>query len=229
MTSTTTPKPKILTPGEIGRVVRAFRDEFGWSQETLAELADVTSRTFQRIEAGQPSSLDTRRAVARAFHFEDTDWLNKPFPLPDEAALKAQRKVFDREHVVLDARLVNGRELMAVLIDEDCGCLVGTGLSELPEGSREAFAAALDFLQDCIDVRDVARRAEILSYGDDLEEILTPLRQARLVVALATRRARITEQGWEQPIAISILYLAVVPADAPPSKIAVSRRIRMGI
>ena len=52
---------------ELALLVTAFRQAHGWSQETLAELSGVTPRTVQRIEAGEPSSLDTRRVLARAF------------------------------------------------------------------------------------------------------------------------------------------------------------------
>ncbi len=229
MTSTTSPETRTLTPDEIGRVVRAFRDEFGWSQETLAELAGITSRTVQRLEAGQPSNLDTRRAVARAFDFEDLDWLNKPFPFPDEAELRARHEAFEREHLVLDAKPVDGRGLMATLVDHGCNGIAATGLSELPAGVREAFAAALDFLRECMDVSDVAPRSELLGYGDTIEEILAPLREQGFVIAVATRTTRITGEGWKQPLPLSIVYLAAAPADAPPSKIAVSRKIQMGI
>ena len=55
----------------------------GWSQETLAELSGLTVRTIQRVEAGQTSSLDTRRALARGFEIPDTDVFLKSRPLPD--------------------------------------------------------------------------------------------------------------------------------------------------
>lgn len=224
MTPTAFDDTRHLTPDEIGRVVRAFRDEFGWSQETLAELAGVTSRTVQRLEAGEPSSLDTRRAVARAFRFEDVDWLNKPFPFPDAAALQARREAFEREHLVLDARVVDGRALMAMLVDAGCDCLAGSGLSELPEGAREAFATAMDFIRDCLDVREVVPMGEMLGYGDELQAILEPLRAAGHAISAATRRTSITQAGWSAPLPVSILYVAAAPAGEPTTKIAVPRK-----
>lgn len=41
---------------------------------------------------GEPANLDTRRALARAFEFEDIDALSKPFTIPTEDELKAARK-----------------------------------------------------------------------------------------------------------------------------------------
>lgn len=66
------------TPAELAKFVKTMRDMNKWSQATLAEIARVTERTIQRVENGEPSSLDTRRALARAFGFEDLDAFDKP-------------------------------------------------------------------------------------------------------------------------------------------------------
>ena len=41
------------TPEEVGRLVQMMRDGLGWSQETLAELANLHPCTIQRMEAGE--------------------------------------------------------------------------------------------------------------------------------------------------------------------------------
>ncbi len=229
MTDTATSEPRLLTPDEVGRVVRRFRGLHRWTQETLAELAGVTPRTIQRLEAGQPASLDTRRAVSRAFGVEDLDWLSKPMLMPTAEDLEKQRQAFEREHLVLDARVVGGRELMAVLLDEDCGALAGTGLAELEPGARESWAEALDFLRDCLDIRNDAGRAEMLGYGDALDEIVAPLREAGLCLTVATRKALIGRPDWtdKTPIPISIMYVAATSADTPALKMVVPRKVSM--
>ena len=227
--NTNTVEPRLLTPEEVGRVVRRFRELHKWTQETLAELAGVTPRTLQRLEAGQPASLDTRRAVTRAFGVEDLDWLSKPMLMPTAEELEKQRQAFDREHLVLDARVVDGRGLMSVLIDEDCGALAGTGLSQLQPMVRESWAEALDLLRDCLDIRDVAGHAEMLGYGDSLDEILAPLREAGLCLTVATRRALLGRPDWtdQTPIPFSIMYVAATSADTPALKMAVPRKVSM--
>lgn len=203
MTPMPTFTPRLLTPEEVGAVVRLFRAEFGWTQETLAELSGLTPRTVQRLKSGQPSSLDTWRAVAGAFGFEDLDWFSKPLPILTKEQAEAQCQAFGRDHVVLDARLVDGQGLMAMMVDIGCDSLAATGLSELPEGAREAFASLLDFAQDCLDIVDVAPRAELLGYGDQIEELAAPLREAGFCFATATRSTWITKAGWENPLSIS--------------------------
>ena len=77
--------PRLLMPQELASVIRAFRELRGWSQETLCTLSGLNVRTIQRIECGQPSDLDTRRAIARAFDIEDMDIFNNPYSIPRNA------------------------------------------------------------------------------------------------------------------------------------------------
>ena len=51
-------------------IVRKLRLKRGWTQSQLAEMADVTSRTIQRIEQGQKPSLETCKALASVFEVD---------------------------------------------------------------------------------------------------------------------------------------------------------------
>lgn len=54
-----------LPPNILGFWTRCIRTTMHWSQEALAASANLTPRTIQRIEAGEPSSIATRRSLAR--------------------------------------------------------------------------------------------------------------------------------------------------------------------
>ncbi len=51
-------------------LVRKLRIQKGWSQETLAEISDLSVRTVQRIERGGNASLETLGALASALDVE---------------------------------------------------------------------------------------------------------------------------------------------------------------
>ena len=51
-------------------LVRKLRIEKGWSQETLAQISDLSVRTIQRIERGGNASLETLGALAAAFEVD---------------------------------------------------------------------------------------------------------------------------------------------------------------
>jgi transcriptional regulator with XRE-family HTH domain len=50
-----------------GARIRALRIQRGWTQEQLAEIAGISSRTVQRAETANCASFDTVRAIAVAF------------------------------------------------------------------------------------------------------------------------------------------------------------------
>ncbi|MEM1142821.1 MAG: helix-turn-helix domain-containing protein [Pseudomonadota bacterium] len=58
-------------------IVRKLRLRKGWSQDQLAELADVSVRTIQRIERGHKPSLETANALAAVFEVEVTTFITE--------------------------------------------------------------------------------------------------------------------------------------------------------
>lgn len=81
-------------------LIQKLRLQRGWSQEQLAEVSGLSVRTVQRLERGQPGSLESMNALAAVFEI-DLDRLKEPamdtqrsdLP-PDEAlALAHVRKV----------------------------------------------------------------------------------------------------------------------------------------
>ncbi|MDO3387681.1 helix-turn-helix domain-containing protein [Gilvimarinus sp. SDUM040013] len=76
--------------------VRKLRLVKGWSQEQLAEMAGVSIRTIQRIERGQPPSLETRNALAAVFEVDISEWpmegsdMNSTSTTPNDTATDHQ-------------------------------------------------------------------------------------------------------------------------------------------
>ncbi|CAI0801487.1 anaerobic benzoate catabolism transcriptional regulator [Serratia proteamaculans] len=53
--------------------IRQLRLEKGWSQEQLATIAGLSTRTVQRIENGEQASLETLTAIAAALELQVSD------------------------------------------------------------------------------------------------------------------------------------------------------------
>jgi len=51
-------------------LVQKLRLQRGWSQEQLAELSGLSVRTIQRLERGQPASVESLKALAAAFEID---------------------------------------------------------------------------------------------------------------------------------------------------------------
>lgn len=58
-------------------LIQKLRLQRGWSQEQLADVSGVSVRTIQRLERGQPGSLETMKALAAVFEI-DLDQLQEP-------------------------------------------------------------------------------------------------------------------------------------------------------
>ena len=53
-------------------MIKRLREKKSWSQEQLAQMAGVSLRTIQRVEAGNRASLETLRSLASVFEVELT-------------------------------------------------------------------------------------------------------------------------------------------------------------
>jgi len=123
------------TDAGLASLVRALREGRKWSQEALAEASGLNVRTIQRMENGEPATLQTKRALARAFELEDIDAFDKAWPTPKYTVwfvddLKSNLDIFAKKHLLSDievktfedpekvvTELEQGRYPHALLID----------------------------------------------------------------------------------------------------------------
>ena len=99
--------------------IRRWREERHWSQEHLAEMADVGVRTIQRIENGEKASNETLMALAAAFNVDVA-------ALTDDANLKAEARMEAKKAKrIADLRLAFGINLASYIF----GMVVFAGIS----------------------------------------------------------------------------------------------------
>lgn len=91
--------------------IRPLRLEKGWSQEQLATIAGLSTRTVQRIENGEQASLETLTAIAAALGVQVRD-LNAPPQTPQEETPEAQRL---RRQVAAEGKLLSMAVRFAVI------------------------------------------------------------------------------------------------------------------
>ncbi len=68
-------------------IVKRLRKEHNWSQEQLATLSGLSTKTIQRIESGQSASLETQKCLASVFEIELTQ-LTEEIPMIDKVSEK---------------------------------------------------------------------------------------------------------------------------------------------
>tara|TARA_R110002110_G_scaffold152003_1_gene344447 strand:+ start:647 stop:1063 length:417 start_codon:yes stop_codon:yes gene_type:complete len=67
-------------------IVKKLREKSKWSQEQLAQLAGVSLRTVQRVEAGNKASLETLKSLASVFEVELSKLTEEIIVIDKEAA-----------------------------------------------------------------------------------------------------------------------------------------------
>ena len=54
-------------------LIQKLRLQRGWSQEQLAEVSGLSVRTIQRLERGQPASIESLKSLGAAFQIDFSD------------------------------------------------------------------------------------------------------------------------------------------------------------
>lgn len=228
MSATEKTQPRLLTPEELGLVVKVHRELRQWSQEQLGELSGLSTRTIQRVEGGKASGLDTRRALARAFDLEDIDAFNKPYLIPTEDELKAAKEEFDKENITLPVLpLSTGKELAGLV--ELASMDLSTSAVELSREADERFAELIDYFRDYRDCADCYSQRDKFAIYDELQEHIDALKALEVSLRYATRKMVVKGDTPEaKPVPLKMLYVIAFPFGKESTEIATPRSMPLG-
>lgn len=220
-TSESSQQPRPLTPTELAQCVRLFREANRWSQEQLAGISGLSERTIQRVEKGQSGDFNTRRALARAFEFEDIDVFNKAYEIPSEEELRAAQEKFDKENVTLEATpLTTGRQLAKLVTTSTAD--MSEAAFELPLEAEEAFSSLVDYFREYRDCADLySERQKIDVYGE-LQSLIDALNA--LGVSLLYGERKVNMKWGSNPateaMSANVLYVVAFPLGEEPTQFA---------
>ncbi len=221
-----------FTDAELGAIVKAYREMRKWSQEQLAEIAGLSPRTIQRIERGHASGLDTRRAIARAFDFDDIDILSKPLYIPTDDEIAEARKQFDAEHVTLDAvPMASGTQLVTAVTSSVMDLSISA--FDMEESAKVAFASLVDEFRDFRDLVDLGTCPEVekVNAAREFQQRLAELSGLGVTLCYALRQFSIEadpDRGG-RPLNATGLYLIAFPKGKEPKTLCVARRLSVGV
>ncbi len=218
---------RVPLPAELAEIVKVLREHKKWSQATLAEIAGVTERTIQRVESGVASSLDTRRALARAFEFEGLDIFEK-WPFPNLAKLKAYEAELDKTTVVVPlTRIRDGRTLR--MMTEGAFGSVAEELGQISYTAREACAAMVDYLRDYNDIREMYSMSQRIEVDHEIEAFLKTISDEHAAVGAGLRHARVRSNDSPNCEAMdwTNIFVVLAPDNVLPPNIRVPRKFSL--
>ena len=182
--------------------LRVLREARGWSQEHLAEVAGISLRTVQRMEAGRPISADAFQAVASAFDTEVSELLAKPASRAPIA------------NVTILPRVRTGKQLC----DVTAGADMFQDDYDAPEGEAEVelIGSFLQQLHDLGEIWDDVQPSDHVRAVHDLGEALHHVEQSgfRVFAARVTRRYALPFDP-SKPIAMSVATFLVLRSNNP--------------
>lgn len=226
-TAQQTAQPRHLTPQELAALIKATREIRQWSQEQLAEIAGLSSRTVQRVEEGQPSSVDTRRALASAFDAEDIDLFNKPYIIPTPEQMAEEKARFEKERLTLKAvRIETGRQL-GKLAEGTSASLYSETVPLSPE-AEIVFAQLTDYCREFAECADLYSAVDKLGVYEELDSFVAELKDKGYSLVSATREAIARASDAVKGVPLTIIYVVACPVGSEPEHLAVSRKERMG-
>jgi transcriptional regulator with XRE-family HTH domain len=220
-------QPRTLTPEELAVLVRMLREAKSWSQEQLADIAKLSTRTVQRVEEGQPSSLDTRRALAGAMGFEDVDAFNKPHVIPTAEQVAEQKARFEKEHMTLKGRRIEKGKQLGRLV-EQCSAHLFHEAADLPAPAAEVFARLTDFSREYGDCDELYSAVDKLGVYEDLSEMIDELHGLGFTLVAATRDTQLLTSEAVKGVPVSIIYVVVFPRGEESEQLVVAKKVKFG-
>lgn len=233
----TTSSSQIIDPHTLAWWTRSLREASQWSQEALAEASGLTVRTIQRIEAGEPSSISTRRSLARGFGYDNVDtFIDPKFALDLNAMLKEIERIGKQavdEHysdfIRLSAQRIRTGEQIGRLA-ENTNSYMFHYHENIPEAAKDAAAALFDYIKDYKDVSDLYSEADKLTTYREIGHLLHELKINNASVHYALRSMKVTGKDWvdQTPIQVDILYLTIDTAKKDIKEIMTAKRVTLG-
>ncbi len=143
-----------LEPKLLGFWTRCIRETAQWSQEALAASSNLDVRTIQRIEAGKPSSLTTRRSLARGLGYDNRDIFDDPKFIQTVHKLldgfqEAHRNEFEKQfpdHVSVKTTVVSSGEALGRIV-ECSEAYVFHSDDEISAEAKQVSATIFDYLR----------------------------------------------------------------------------------
>jgi len=219
----------MISPAELAASMKRLRAAFFLSQEQLADMARLSTRTIQRIERGEPSDVNTRRALARAFDFEDIDFYNKPFTPSEEDLLIVEKIEFERTHVTLEVSPLGTGKTLARLV-ETMIMDMSVPTFEMSRQADEAFAALIDYFRHYRNFADDYSEVDKFAVYDELQSRIDGLKAMGVSLCHATYnwQENMNEKAAGNPRKTTALVVAAYPLGDEPKFIKVPRDVKIG-
>jgi transcriptional regulator with XRE-family HTH domain len=175
------------TDQALATIVRNERQKRNWTQEHLAQIADVSTRTIQRLETDGAHSPETLRAVATAFDIDCKEMI--------EQAKKRVESKGDAPDPYVVVQLIRCRSGKALLDRLDCHAHHSDYPADLSSAQAHEVGWLFDFIKDFGDIRDDLPISHRIECEHEVTAKINYLDEMGLAVFCGAYRGRLPISG----------------------------------
>jgi transcriptional regulator with XRE-family HTH domain len=227
------PPPQPIDPQTLGWWAHSLRLASRWSQEAVAAQSGLNVRTIQRVEAGHPSSVQTRRALARGLGYDDLDVFNKHENAAHIESLRAEilrisddaiRQAQFPGCIFIDATEAKSGKDLADFAEEISAWMPSFD-DDTPQRAKELFCSLVDYITDYGETAELCCQTDKLGIHAQLDDLLSELNQEGYGFYYASRAMKLTNDAWKDktPLRTTLGYMRLLPTGKSPVQLAVSK------
>ncbi len=194
-----------ITPDTLSHIVKILRESCNWTQETLAEIAKLSLKTVQRVEKAEPSSIDTRRALAMAFDIDDIDLFNKS---DEEVTSRIYENIEKFENSLsIDLQQVSqGLDLRKYC--EGTHGMICSEIHKLPQDVNYLVEELQEYVRDIMDIYNDLTTDHKKNIDIDFQNLLNKLKQHGYCVGINKRSIDVNDNS-EPKLEWQILQIVI--------------------
>ena len=197
-------------PAYIAKQVKFIHKTYRLTQENLADLAGLTTRTIEKVESGRHRPDEqTLRSIARAVQV-DVGYFEKPTP-EQEARQKAEMERAVRKMLLVTTNPIHTTsDFLSQFANRHAFRIDTSAVTD--DAALETAAAMTDWITDLNDVWDDCPMTQRLDYARSFVELCQEIERYGFVCYMGSHRQQMREK--DRPVLVfTVGLMTLLPKD----------------
>lgn len=204
-------------PAYIAEQVRLLLKVHGLTQENLADLAGLTTRTIEKVVTGRHRPEEqTLRSIARAVQV-DVSFFNKPTPEEEERQRAAMERALRKAVLVPLTRITTANQFLGAFDQRDAYRI---DVSSVDNAEALSLAGAVgDWLSDMTDIWDECYLSQRVEYAGEVVDLIRQLEPLGFGCFMGSHRQILRQPG--RPMVFNVGVVTFMALEGPPTRFGV--------
>lgn len=201
-------------PAFIAEQVRLLLKVHGLTQENLADMAGLTTRTIEKVASGRHRPDEqTLRSIARAVQV-DVHFFEKPSPEEVERQRAAMERALHKAVLVPLTRITTANQFLGAF-DQREAYRIDVSSVDNPEALSIAGAVG-DWLRDMTDVWDECYLSQRVEWAGEIVDLIRQLEPLGFGCFMGSHRQVLRQPG--HPLVFNVGVVTFLPVEGSPTR-----------